>query len=68
MKTFIPEWYGSRHNCEAGCPHLMTEDGTARCMFYGEELIVDGSDYGMYFMCDQCVEDSYGAEEVLKPY
>ena len=68
MKTSLPEWYGSRHNCEPGCPHLLMEDNTPHCMFYDVELDVDGSDYGMFFMCDDCVEDTYGPEEVQKPY
>ena len=55
----------SRYNCEANCPHLRVtgagggeEEGY--CDFYDEELAHDGTVYGEWFMCGDCVEDAYG--------
>ncbi len=62
MRTALPYWYGSRHNCEANCTHLDSDAGV--CKFYGTELIRENSDYGEFFMCDDCVKDTYGEEEL----
>ena len=55
----------SRYNCEENCPHLRVTgcgDGEeeAYCDFYDDELAHDGSVYGEWFMCGNCVEATYG--------
>lgn len=58
-------YQASRYNCEKDCPHLVVSgpgngDDEAYCKYYHEKLAHDGSKYGEWFMCGDCVDDSYG--------
>ena len=55
----------SKYNCEPDCPHLEVcgpgnGDDEAYCRLYHDVLDFDGSKYGTWFMCEDCVKDSYG--------
>ena len=53
-------YQGEKYNCEPKCPHLNRSGDTAVCALYGEALDYDISVFGEWYMCEKCIEDTYG--------
>ena len=67
MREHWRDYYfeGSKNNCDDNCPHLRVSTcprgkEVAHCDFYDENLAFDGSVYGKWFMCGDCVDATYG--------